>query len=228
MTIQIHKYENKCKVLYSLLKELRSNKHAIKFALFCVKDCFHLCSMQDTIQGRIELIEQWLDDPTINLETQIHDVVFSNIIDSSYHAVCAISDAHIVGSYDTAYDAYHAARTAAIKSPNKKRKMREYKSYALSLLRTSDVDKSKLMVKSKIDDKSTLMALLDNLNDLNENILINKGNDGIQLNYPMKIIASNTDKLVDVIWENKAILHYLEKLYGVDDDINYKYEIEEE
>jgi glutathione S-transferase len=44
----------------------------------------------------------------------------------------------------------------------------------------------------------------------------------------MKIIASNTDKLVDVIWENKAILHYLEKLYGVDDDINYKYEIEEE
>jgi hypothetical protein len=226
MTIQSHSLENQKYVsTKTILEHISDHKDLIKFSLSCIKDCLHLKykKSKHIALNCIRLVEQWITDPNSvsNEELQSAAVTASY---HSYESACAI---WAINPINNSADGIVANIKAVIVYvshhfyvANKKRnefvrqqKLNEYKIYALSLLRTSDIDKSQLKIKGRIDDKSTLMALLDNLNDLNEKILIST-NKGIQLNCPMEIVAGEMNELIDKIWNNRMAIHYLEHLYS--------------
>jgi hypothetical protein len=58
------------------------------------------------------------------------------------------------------------------------------------------------------------MGLLDMLEEKGEDLVQHIGNE-LHLNIPngITITAKDKNELVDKIWKNKFVLHYLEKLY---------------
>lgn len=204
----------------TIFKKIKNNNDAVRFSLFCAKDCFLLMDerKQSFAQSCIQKIEQHLSGQRVPKEEieqlfREHGYIYE---DRSY-ALTATIDALRSIHYSTPMNVVYYASHSYLEFTNNQEvyqlKQIEYKSYAVSLLRTSDVNKSLLKIKGKIDDRSTLMALLDNLIELNEDIVTIKDNT-LQLNYPMNIIASNIDELIEEIMNNQALIHYLEKLYN--------------
>jgi hypothetical protein len=224
MTIQRHELENKYFLdkdvidIPKVIKQIKSKKDLVRFALYCAKDCFHLNTEEQLplSQYCISSMEQWLVG-TAELKSGIEkNKKLLSIVRSFYisNAIDAAVNVARTALYD--YDDLFASCAAqnAIDLLDESQKQTEYLLYAFSLLRTSNIDKSKLEIRGVIDGKSTLMALFDNLNELNEDILIRTNNDGILLNCPVYVASNEMDELIDKVWSNKIILHYLEKLYG--------------
>jgi hypothetical protein len=215
-----------------ILFQIKDKRDLVKFSLYCAKDCLHLINDEiiSLAQKCISLIEAWLNNPKsvtnqqlISAENRALDAnndgdyawgvyaagfavaVIHNDIDEDYYASSCATDAANAFYYISNNDDERVYR----------QKLNEYRAYALSLLRKTTVDKSKLQVRGAIDDVATLAALLDNLDDQGEDILHHHGKE-ISLNFPngMKISANEMGDLVNKIWNNKAALHYLEKLYN--------------
>jgi hypothetical protein len=256
-TIEKNELENKPNpAIRSILEQIKDKKDIVKFALYCAKDCFKFNDnvTRGPATNCINLVRKWLKDPKSvtdnDLSTAGYFAVTAYNLDDGNNNIIAY-DAVYAASYaaDAATGVYatHAASDAssaaasAIQSfyhannrnrPIRQQKENEYRSYALSLLRTSnlmhkdenedkEVEKQKnsftnqfFSKKSKLTNRFNIMGLLDMLEEKGEDLVQHIGNE-LHLNIPngITITAKDKNELVDKIWKNKAVLHYLEKLY---------------
>jgi hypothetical protein len=259
--IEKHKLEDKPdSKMETILHQIKDKRDIVKFALYCAKDCFKFNDnvTRNTATNCINLIKKWLKNPesvTSNDLLTAANVAYgtTNTADAAYYAVYAVARAAHAAAYaadntaSAAVNAYHtttraefaaSSATASFYYANnldesiRQQKENEYKSYALSLLRSSnlmhkdededkEVEKQKnsftnqfFNTKGKLTNRLNISALLDMLEDNDENLVQHIGNE-LHLNIPngITIIAKSKNELIDKIWANKAVLHYLEKLY---------------
>jgi hypothetical protein len=199
-------------------------KDIVRFSLFCAKDCFkfnNYHTKRDSIRC-ISAAHRWLVRGTkIPPPPPVDHESTPSIGISAYYANESAKDivAGIITNsvYELYMSAWHAANAFAYNESGELHekthddKVAQYTSYALSLLRTSNKRPS---CRGSIPDKITLMALLDELGELGETVILRK-NGFFKLNVPppVHIRAETMDQLVDLIWNYKPAVHYLEKLY---------------
>jgi hypothetical protein len=101
-----------------------------------------------------------------------------------YKAACASCNViNIIDRNHRDHSVYYDA-SVAFGDNLSDQKYKEYKAYAISLLRSSTIDKNYLQTVGKIDDKIKLMALFDELiHEHNENIVEQVKNE-FRLNFP--------------------------------------------
>jgi hypothetical protein len=240
----------------TILLQIKDKRDVVKFALYCAKDCFRFNdnTTRTVATNCINLVRKWLKNPesvtSDDLLTAANNVVdVVDDVDVSSDAVYAAYAAHeaarcvanATNTTNTVYGIYvHSASDAANAfyyannedESIRQQKENEYKSYALSLLRSSnlmykdenedkEVEKQRnsftnqfFSKKSKLTNRFNIMGLLDILEERGEDLVQHIGNE-LHLNIPngITITAKDKNELVDKIWKNKAVLHYLEKLY---------------
>jgi hypothetical protein len=255
--IEKHKLEDKPKSsIRTILEQIEDKKDIVRFALYCAKDCFKFNNdvTRNNAINCINLVQRWLKDNNSVTDQQLKttaDTANITSLANQYHddasdaantAADAAIDAVYVASHTTDVVNY-AVRVfySAVESffyaygedeSIRQQKENEYKSYALSLLRSSnlmhkdenedkEVEKQRnsftnqfFSKKSKLTNRFNIMGLLDMLEEKGEDLVQHIGNE-LHLNIPngITITAKDKNELVDKIWKNKFVLHYLEKLY---------------
>jgi hypothetical protein len=220
MTIQIHQLENS-NTIDLIVKEIPTRFDLIKFALFCAKDCFHLNNNENMSQAQtcIDLIEKWMHKPTtvIELRNVADNIRATNsaayaVIYASY-TICTRIKNYVPYAVYAAYSSSAAFYYSTNDRLTREQKTNQYIAYAQSLLRSTTL--TDFQTKGKINDKITLMAMVDELFEKNENLVFQQ-NNMFYLNYPkmVTVCAPTVIELVDIVWNDPSLMHYMEILYS--------------